>query len=50
MESFQLFRTVWDEERIAEEWQKNVIIPIHKKGATSNCENYRAICLSSTVF
>jgi hypothetical protein len=46
----ELFRTVWDEEHIPEEWQKNVIIPIHKKGATSNCENYRAISLSSIVF
>ena len=46
----ELFRTVWDEESIPEEWQKNVIIPIHKKCATSNGENYMAICLFSTVF
>jgi hypothetical protein len=46
----ELFKTVWDEERIPEEWLKNVIILVHKKGATSNCKNYGAICLSSTVF
>jgi len=28
-------------------WKYGVIIPIHKKGARSECSNYRSICLLS---
>lgn len=46
----EIFKKAWREERIPEDWENNIIIPIYKKGETGKCENYRAICLSSTVF
>jgi hypothetical protein len=45
----QLFAKVWREERIPKDWEKNIIIPQYKKGDSSKCENYRAVCLSSVV-
>jgi hypothetical protein len=44
----KLFTKVWCEERIPKDWEKN-IIPLYKKGDSSKCENYRAVCLSSVV-
>jgi hypothetical protein len=43
------FTKVWHEERIPKDWEKNIIIPLYKKGDSSKCENYRAVCLSSVA-
>lgn len=43
----KLYNQCWETETIPQDWEKNVIVPIHKKGETTQCENYRAICLSS---
>jgi hypothetical protein len=46
---WQLFNQIWEVERIPEDWEENIIVPIHKKGDTLNCDNYRAICLSVVI-
>jgi hypothetical protein len=45
----KLFTKVWCEERIPKDWEKNIIIPLHKKGNSCKCENYRAVCVSSVA-
>ena len=44
-----LFKKVWVEERIPEDWSKGVIVVIGKKGDTSHCSNNRGITLRSTT-
>ncbi|THD24217.1 Acyl-CoA:glycerol-3-phosphate acyltransferase [Fasciola hepatica] len=43
----KLLWVIWDRERIPREWCKSVIVPIHKKGDRSSCENHRGISLVS---
>jgi hypothetical protein len=45
----KLFTKVWREERIPKDWEKNIILPLYKKGDSSKRENYRAVCLSSVA-
>lgn len=45
-----LCKTAWNENTIPQDWERNIIIPLHKKGAPTEMENYRAICLSSIPF
>ena len=33
-----------------EEWMESIIVPIHKKGDKTNCNNYRGISLLSTTY
>ena len=38
---------IWVTGRWPEDWTESVFIPLHKKGSTRNCENYRTIALIS---
>ena len=38
---------IWATGRWPEDWTESVFIPLHKKGSTRNCENYRTIALIS---
>lgn len=42
-----LLTTIWEGRRIPDEWTKGVIVKIPKKGALSNCNNWRGITLLS---
>ena len=44
-----LFKKVWEEEQIPEDWSKGVIVIVGKKGDTSHCSNNRGITLRSTT-
>ena len=44
-----LFKKVWEEEQIPEDWFKGVIVIVGKKGDTSHCSNNRGITLRSTT-
>ncbi|KAL5260839.1 hypothetical protein ACHWQZ_G006766 [Mnemiopsis leidyi] len=44
-----IFKKVWEEEAVPEDWLKGVIIVIGKKGDTSICSNNRGITLRTTA-
>lgn len=44
---FNLFKKIWDEEGIPEEWKKGIRIKLSKKGDLRECSNYRGIMLLS---
>ena len=44
---------IWKTESIPRDWTNQIIIPIHKHGSRSRCENYRGIsllCVASKIF
>ena len=43
-----LFNTIWDRRKIPDDWNQGIIIKIQKKGALSECSNWRGITLLST--
>lgn len=45
----EVFNKVWAEKRIPNDWKVGIIVPIHKKGDTRNCNNYRGITLLSAA-
>lgn len=47
---WKIIKEVWEKKQIPREWENNLIIPIHKKGEQTQCENYRAICLAQTSY
>lgn len=42
-----LFEKIWTKKSIPKEWTEALVVPIHKKGKKSRCENYRGISLLS---
>ena len=43
-----LFNTIWDRRKISDDWNQGIVIKIPKKGALSECRNWRGITLLST--
>ena len=44
-----LFNTIWEEERVPEDWGRGLIVKLPKKGDLTTCGNWRGITLMSTI-
>ena len=49
LEIYKLIISIWKKEKLPEEWKESIIVPIHKKGDKTDCNNYRSISLLPTT-
>jgi hypothetical protein len=49
-ELYKLIKQMWEDKSIPLAWKTGFICPIHKKGDTSDCNNYRGITLLNTIY
>jgi hypothetical protein len=47
-EIHKLINSVWNKEKLPDQWKESIIVPILKKGDKTDCNNYRWISLPST--
>jgi len=52
LEIHKLMTSIWKKENFPEEWKGSIVVPIHKKGDKTDCNNYRgiSICQPLTTF
>ena len=43
--TLDMFRTVWMEQRVPQEWTDALLVPISKKGDLTQCDDWRGISL-----
>jgi hypothetical protein len=46
----ELINFIWNAEKLSDQWKESIIVPIHMKGDTNDCSNYRGISLLSTSY
>jgi sorting nexin-29 len=46
----KLINSVWNKEELPDQWKEAIIVPVHKKGDKTDCNNYRGISLLSTSY
>jgi len=46
----KLITSIWKKEKLPEEWKELIIVPSHKKGDKTDCNNYRDISLLPTIY
>ena len=46
----QLMDLIWNQQAIPSEWNTAIIVPVHKKGDSRRCDNYRGISLLNVSF
>jgi hypothetical protein len=46
----KLTNSVWNKEKLRRQWKESLIIPVHKKGDKTDCNNYCGISLLSTSY
>ena len=50
LEIHKLIIFIWKKEKLPEEWKESIIVPIHKKGDKTDCNNCRGISLLPTTY
>ena len=50
MEIHELITSIWKKEKLSEELKESIIVPIHKKGDKTHCNNYRGISHLPTTY
>jgi hypothetical protein len=46
----KLIIAIWNKNKLPEEWKESIIVPIHKKGDKTDCNNYRGISLLPNTY
>jgi hypothetical protein len=41
----KLIHAVWSKEELPDQWKESIIVPVHKKGDKTDCNNYCGISL-----
>ena len=49
-EIHKLIISIWNKEKLPEEWKESIIVPIYKKGDKTDCSNYRGISFVPTMY
>jgi hypothetical protein len=44
----KLVTLIWNKEDMPDQWKESIIVPIHKTGDKTDCNNYRGISMLST--
>ena len=42
--------SIWNKEELPGEWKESIIVPIHKKGDKTDCNNYRGMSLLPAMY
>jgi hypothetical protein len=45
-----LINSIWNKEELPDQWKKSIIVPVHKMGDKTDCNNYHVISLISTSY
>jgi hypothetical protein len=46
----KLIISIWNKEKLSEDWRESIIVPIYKKGDKTDCNNCRSISLLPTTY
>jgi hypothetical protein len=46
----KLINSVCIKEELTDQWKESIIVPVHKKGNKTDCNNYRGVSLLSTSY
>jgi hypothetical protein len=46
----RLINSNWNKEELPDQWKESIIVPVHKKGDKTDCNNYCGISLLSTSY
>jgi hypothetical protein len=46
----KLINSIWNKEELPDQWKQSIIVPVHKKGDKTDCNNYLGISLPSASY